>query len=349
MANNRQTTWGSSNLVIEQDYSIKFNEIESGEPELYIEIQPQGSQQNNVVKIVNWYHATRTESAIWRWIGMDYTTAMSCANQTRLLLTFQKSTWEWGIYMDNGVVKQGWYSAAVTPTLESSVAIVKNSIGDMYDVVVHARATGDIYGLLPNLNIHGSTRPLANALQQVTGWNTSVTPTNGNYFTSASADNIVLVTSPTYNREFEIVGVNYNGLVPDEQSPTGYSWPIWYKVRTTYQCQVKYTGMTRQACTNLFNALNGTSGWWHLYHPYEYKAQAKQGGGVEFVWAEDTRTNLYQCLNEYKAHPMDGGNLWEAELSLTLWDDSYTDQPNAPFTPTWPAEWGRVPGLSTFL
>lgn len=38
MANNRQTTWGSSNLVIEQDYSIKFNEIESGEPELYIEI-----------------------------------------------------------------------------------------------------------------------------------------------------------------------------------------------------------------------------------------------------------------------------------------------------------------------
>lgn len=216
MASNRQSTWGANNLVIEQDYSLKFNEIQCGEPELYIEIQPQGSSQSNVVEIVNWYHAEREETASWRYVGMDYTTAMSCANSMRLLLTFSRGMWEWGIYMDNGVVKLGWYTAATTPTLESNVAIIKNGIGDMYDVVVQAKCTGDIYGTTPNLNIHGSVRPLANALQQVAGWNNSPTPTNGHYFTSASADNIVLVTAPTYNREFEIVGVNYSGLVPDD-------------------------------------------------------------------------------------------------------------------------------------
>lgn len=40
MASNRQTTWGANNLVIEQDYTFKFNEIVAGDPELYIEIQP---------------------------------------------------------------------------------------------------------------------------------------------------------------------------------------------------------------------------------------------------------------------------------------------------------------------
>ena len=284
MANNRQTTWGSSNLVIIEDYSVKFNELVCGDPEVYVEIQPEGSQLSNVVKVVNWYHAIRIERAQWKWIGMDYTTAQSCANQTRLLLTVPKSTWEWGVYMDNGVVKLGWYSAATTPTLESSVSIVKSGNGDMYDVYVQAQVTGDIYGQTPNLNIHGSTRPLANILQQVAGWRVSVTPTNGKYFTSASADNIVLVSSPSWTREFEIAGVDYSGLVPDEQSPSGYSFPVWYKVRTTYQCAVKYNGLTRQACTNLFNALNGTTGWWYAYHPYEYKAQPKQGGGIEFNW-----------------------------------------------------------------
>lgn len=106
--------------------------------------------------------------------------------------------------------------------------------------------------------------------------------------------------------------------------------------------------MTRTACKNLFNQLNVTTGWWYSYHPYIYKAQAASGGGVEFVWAQDTTKTLYQSLNDYKARQLDG-HLWEAELSLTLWEDSYTTSPGGGFTPTWPSVWSRIPGLSTYL
>lgn len=346
MASNRQTTWGANNLVIEQDYTFKFNEIVAGDPELYIEIQPEDSEEDDVVDIVTWRHAVRVETASWRYIGMDYATAMSCANSMRNTLTHSKYVWEFGVYVKNGVVKNGWYKAASMPTLESDVAIVKNGIGDMYDVVVQAQMTSDEYDKNPNINITGS-RPLAGVLGHVAGWNNSVTPTNGKYFNAASADNISLVSSPTWKREFEIAGVDYTGLVPDEQSPIGYSFPLWYKVRTTYQCQVKFEGMTRAACKNLFNTLNGTSGWWYKYHPYEYKAQSS-GGNVTFVWTEDTTKWCYQCLNEFKAHPS-YGNLWTAELSLTCWQDSYTQNPSGTFTPSWPTCWNVVPGISQFL
>ena len=120
-------------------------------------------------------------------------------------------------------------------------------------------------------------------MRNLSGWNSSAVPSNGKYFSSASADNIVLVSAPSYTREFEILGADITTVIPDGQSLTGYSFPIWYKARTTYCAQVKYVGMTRAACANLFNSLNGTSGWWYAYHPYEYKP-VSSGGTVTMNW-----------------------------------------------------------------
>lgn len=39
------TSYGANNLVITKDYSFKFNQIESGQPELYIKIQPPDSSE----------------------------------------------------------------------------------------------------------------------------------------------------------------------------------------------------------------------------------------------------------------------------------------------------------------
>ena len=178
-------------------------------------------------------------------------------------------------------------------------------------------------------------------------WDNSTTPRNGTYYSAAYTDNIVLLSAPTYRREFELLGADITTIVPSGQSITGYSFPLWYKARTTYQAQVKYVGMTRSACRNLFNNLNTTTGWWYAYHPYEYKAVAATGGGFSMDWVENTQVTLYQCLNEFTAKPV-GGGLWEVELSLTQWDDKYTKNPNETFTPSWPSVWSNVPGLSNY-
>lgn len=209
------TSYGAHNLVIKQDYSFKFNEVVCGEPEVYVEIQPEDSEDEDVLKLVTWWHGVVVETAAWKYVGMDYATAQSCASQMRLRLSHMKYEWQYGIYLDNGVVKLGWYRGLSTPTMESEVTIVKNGNGAMYDVYVNAKMTNDVYADNPSMNLTGS-RPLADELEYLAGWNTSVTPTNGQYFTSASADNISLVSAPSWRREFELVGVNYSLAIPDE-------------------------------------------------------------------------------------------------------------------------------------
>ena len=213
-------------------------------------------------------------------------------------------------------------------------------------MVVQAKHTQKFYSTsISGNNVTGS-RPLYDFVTGLAGWSDSSTPPNGTYYSAASSDNIVLVKAPTYNREFELLGADITTVVPDGSSLTGYSFPLWYKARTTYQAQVKYVGMTRSACRNLFNSLNGTSGWWYAYHPYEYKAVAS-GGTVSMDWVQNNNVTLYQCLNEFTAKPV-GGKLWEVELSLSQWADKYTKNPNESFTPSWPSVWSRVPGLSNY-
>lgn len=342
------TSYGAHNLVITRDYSFKTNQIESGEPEVYVKIQPTGSSEPNVVDIRTWYMAESEERAGFKYVGMDYDTAQTCANAMKSSLTFQKYVWEWGTHWNSTTrtIELGWYQSTSTPTLESNVSIVKTGQGSLYDVVVEARHTQTSYSTnIDGNNVTGS-RPLYGMVTGLSGWNDSTTPSNGKYNNAASASNIVIVSAPTYTREWEMLGADITTAIPDGQTMTGFSFPIWYKARTTYQCQVKYVGMTRSACRSLFNSLNGTNGWWYAYHPYEYKAVAS-GGTVSVDWVQNNNVTLYQCLNEFTAKPVDG-KLWEVELSLTQWDDNYTKNPRETFTPSWPSVWSRVPGLSNY-
>ena len=267
----------------------------------------------------------------------------------RNLLTYSKYVWEWGEWVDTGgVVKLGWHKAASTPTLESEVTVSKFGEGGLYDVTVNAKMQQEEYGTDPGLSIT-STRPLRSILNNLAGFNTSITP-HGKYYTSASADNINIVTAPTYSRAFELVGSNMTMVKPDPTVPGGYVFPNWYKVRDTYQCEVKFVGMTRAACANFYNSMNhlgGSGGLWHRSHPWVYDAVTSQGT-VSMDWVEDATVWQYQCLNTFNAGPV-GAGLWEISVQLAQWQEHYTMNPNESFTPSWPSEWSNVPGLSDYL
>lgn len=135
------------------------------------------------------------ETAGWRYIGMDYETAKSCANAMRSALTFQVAPWEYGYYFNaQDLLEFGWHKGNATPTLESDVRIEQRS-GCMYDVVINAKLTTENYSKNSRAT-DTSSRQMAGALQSIAGWNSAVTLT-GKHFDAASANNIRLVTAPT--------------------------------------------------------------------------------------------------------------------------------------------------------
>jgi hypothetical protein len=87
--------------------------------------------------------AQSVEEAGFKYVGMNYATAKTCANAMRSGLTFSEYVWEWGTHYetDTGAIVLGWYKAASTPMIESDVSIVKTGKAGLYDVVVKARAT----------------------------------------------------------------------------------------------------------------------------------------------------------------------------------------------------------------
>jgi len=201
--------------------------------------------------------------------------------------------WEYGPHLENGDLVVGWYVGATTPKLESDVQIQKTGSGSLYDVVISAKMTQEQYSATPGINITG-TRPLADLLPYVSGFYDSENP-KGKYYTSAGSENIDIVSGPTVHREFQLLGADITAVIPNNQSLTGYTFPLWYKEKRTYQCEVKFVGMTRAACANLFSSLNTSSGGlWHQFQEYEYKFVATQGQryGGRFDWV-GTGTNVY--------------------------------------------------------
>lgn len=129
------TSYSANNLVIEEDYNVRFNEILVGDPEVTVEFDLSG---NPAMQINSWYRTQQEETARWRWVGMNYDTAQNCANAVRNALTFEKYTWQFGTYLSGTTLLYGYYKDKAAPVLESDVAVVKNGNGSMYDVVVDA-------------------------------------------------------------------------------------------------------------------------------------------------------------------------------------------------------------------
>lgn len=134
------------------------------------------------------------ETAGFKYIGMDYATAKSCANYLRSKLTISIYEWQFGWYIDNNIFQYGWYKSYSTPTLDSEVRIEQRS-GCMYDVVVDAKCISTNYSTSSNAT-STSSRPLYTAVSSIPGWSSTIT-LHGKHFDAASASNISLVVAPT--------------------------------------------------------------------------------------------------------------------------------------------------------
>ena len=342
MATNKKTTWDASNLVIEKDYNTRFNEVIVGNPELTIE-KPTTTDGDPVLTFSTWYKFQCEETARFKYIGMDYTTAKSCELSLLNGLTFNVPTWEYGPYLSDGKFLFGYHSGNSAPQLHSNVVIEKCDNTDMYNVVVDAKVDSEAFSNSPNLFGSLGTR-LKAYLNSLSGWRTYPSGwSNGKQQNAASANNIVLLRPPTVTRKFDLVGFDILKMTYNDLS--GFTTPAWYKYTDKYVCQIQYTGMTRTACTTLFNSLNNTAGWYYSYHPWEYVVDYTNN---TFKWQEMTSITTYQCLNDFRAIKSDG-NMWTAELDLCVEKIGYTLNTSSPPPYSWPTVWNRIPGLSQYL
>lgn len=108
--------------------------------------------------------------------------------------------------------------------------------------------------------------------------------------------------------------------------------------------------MTNAACRSLFNTLNNTNGWYLSYHPWIFDSTWNSTTNKWTLgWREDTTTNVYQCLNDFKATE-DGSGMFTAELSLHAQRIEMTKTPRTYTPPAYPALWSsKIPGLNKFL
>lgn len=342
VGDNKQTSYGSNNIVIVKDYNTRFNEVTVGNPELTIE-KPTTEGGSPVISIATWYKLQCEETAKWKYVGMDYSTAKSCELALLSGLTFSIPTWEYGAYINDSNLLFGYHTGSSAPQLNSRVVIEKCGNCDMYNVVVDANVISETYSKNPNLYSSLSTY-LKSYLNSLTGWGSYPSGWNGQQQTSASSNNIVLIQAPTVSRKFELVGFDIMKLTYNDWS--GFSVPAWYKYTDTYTCQIQYTGMTRNACTALFNSLNTDSnGWYYSYHPWEYVYDSPNN---TFKWQQVNNVTTYQCLNDFRAIKSDG-NMWTAELDLCVEKVGYVLNTSSAPSFSWPNVWSRIPGLSQFL
>ena len=344
MAYNLKRTYDSSNFVLTEDYSFRFNQLDVGKPEVVAEVDPTTQQVTVTTKV--WKRALMEESAGFKYIGMNYATAKNCAAYLRGVLTISVYNWQFGWHEDtNNNIVYGWYKEYATPTLESEISVQQTS-GCMYEVVVNARCTSLNYTTSSNATL-SSSHPLLSVLENLPGW--SSTPTlHGVHFNAASASNITLVVAPTQTTKFEIVGQNI--ITTDPTTRSGFSIDNWYRATTDQYAQVKYEGMTKAACRSLFSDLNGTSGWWMSYHPWKFDTTYNSTTGkYEMGWTEDTTTTVYQCLNDFKATEDESG-LFTAELTLHAQRVAMTKNPTNYSPPSFPSLWStNIPGMSDFM
>ena len=184
----------------------------------------------------------------------------------RSALTIISYPWAFGEYIENGVLLYGWHKGTGTPTIESEVRLEKTA-GCMYDVVVNAKCTTINYDKNHNA-LDLTQKPLYSVVSGFAGW-TQTHILKGKNFIAPSADNFSLIVAPTRNVSFELVAENL--ITSDPTSITGFTIDNWYKATTDQYAQVKYEGMTKTACRNLFSSLNNTSGWYFQFHPWEYR------------------------------------------------------------------------------
>ena len=71
MAGNLKSSYDSTNFVLLDDYKMKFNSLDAGQPEVAVLL----SGDTPTVSCVTWKRGVLEESIRFKYIGMDYDTA----------------------------------------------------------------------------------------------------------------------------------------------------------------------------------------------------------------------------------------------------------------------------------
>lgn len=338
-------SYSSDNFQLDQDYQIRLDSVEVGQPEVIISCDLSSGDPVGI-KIERWKRYVQIEEASFSYVGMDYATAKSCGEAMRTKFTYNSyRPWIYEDYLSGSMFIRGWHqTSAYLPQLESTVNLVKRGDGSMYDVKVNARLRLEKYQLnsYPVMN----DRPLYNSLTSLDGWTSDTGAwSEGKAILSAGVDNIALVTAPSYTDNWEVAGENV--MTINANSISGISIDDWYKVTTTYKAAVKYEGMTLAACRSLYNNLNNlNTGWYISSHPWTLSSY-QTGNTWHVNWIEDSGTTIYQCLNRATMQRT-GGKMWSIELQLEA-QKSTMKKSGSSISHSWPSVWSRVPGMSKFL
>lgn len=346
MAGNLLTSYNATNFVLLDDYKMKFNSLDVGQPEVAVLL----SGDSATVSCVTWKRGVMEESIRFKYIGMDYDSAQECAQAMRTDFTYTKYPWLFGDYISAGNWLYGWHKGVGTPTLESNITVQKRGSGCMYDVVVDGHTTLDNYTIGGYAALTNS-RHIGDLLNSLPGY-TSTHTLSGHHFDSAGADNITIVNAPTQTTQFELVAEDIY-TTKKETSISSYTLEKnnWYRVTTDQYAQVKYEGMTKTACKNLYNSLAtfGSSGWYLSSHPWELSAWfTSNSTQLNIEWVENTEVTTWQCLNDFKATEDDSG-MFTAEITLHAQRVTMTDSPTSFTPPSWPSIWNNIPGFSDYL
>lgn len=346
MAKNLLTSYDARNFVLLDDYKMRLNSLDVGQPEVAVVLS--GNSQPTVA-FVTWKRGVMHESCRFQYVGMDYDTAQDCADSMRSRFQYSKPTWQYGAYMDGGNLLYGWHQGTALPALDTNVTVQKHGTGCMYDVLVDAQAEVETYTRGGFADATG-TRPVYNALTGVPGWS-ATEQLSGEHFDAAGADNIVLVNAPSRNVSYELVAENLFTTKISSDGEVVLVKDNWYRRTVDSYAQVKYEGLTKTACRNLYSSLSkfNSSGWYGQQHPWELSAwwqQAGTGWQLHIEWVQNTSVTSWQCLNDYSARQEEGG-LWTAELMLHAQQVSMTTQADNSYS--WPSEWSNIPGLAAYL
>jgi len=267
------------------------------------------------------------ESIRFKYVGMDYDTAQSCADSMRSLFTYSKYAWCYGDYIENGNWLFGWHKKYLSPALDSNITVQKHGSGCMYDVLVDAHATVENY-TKGGYAALATSRPIADTLSHIPGYSSNPT-LSGQHFDAAGANNIVLVNSPTRTINYELVAENIYTTKISANGDIELQESNWYRRTVDSYCQVKYEGMTKAACKSLYNSLAtfNSNGWYVQQHPWELSAWfTPNSRQLNIKWVENTSVTSWQCLNDYKATEDDSG-MFTAEITLHAQEVTMTDNP----------------------
>lgn len=139
------TTYGANNRVIISGKTRRVTSSPIGDPTVTVHKQTDGTYS---AKTEQWYHVIAVWSARYQYVGMDLTTATSCADAMRAKFTRTKKVWEYQLTEKSGTFEFKWVDNGVGTVLDSEISM-ENQGGGMYSVTINASCTDDYFSTNP--------------------------------------------------------------------------------------------------------------------------------------------------------------------------------------------------------